>query len=123
MNLVDAKADRAQSALLEIANEHPDKTLSEARHLRMPAHHEVHAKDVDLKRLGAVLAVAYERGLQDFAELLLAGKTWPTHTAIAGARCGGGPWRAEPFQRSGTILIRARRQGRASASRPLENLR
>src|ERR671918_3123098 len=48
MNLVDANAGRAQSALLEIANEHPDKTLSEARHQRMPAHHEVHAKDVDL---------------------------------------------------------------------------
>src|SRR2546423_5905834 len=71
MNLVDAKARRAQSALLEIANERPDKTLIEARHLRMPAHHDVREKDVDLKRLGAVLALAYERGLSDFAELLL----------------------------------------------------
>jgi len=77
MNLVDAKAGRAQAALLEIANEHPEKTLSEARHLRMPAHHEVHAKDVDLKRLGAVLAVAYERGLKDFADLLLLEKLGP----------------------------------------------
>jgi hypothetical protein len=41
MNLVDAKADRAQTALLEIANERPYKTLSEARHLRLPAHHDV----------------------------------------------------------------------------------
>jgi len=77
MNLVDAKAGRAQTALLEIANERPDKTLSEARHLRMPAHHEVRAKDVDLKRLGAVLAVAYERGLKDFADLLLLEKLGP----------------------------------------------
>src|SRR5438105_10094090 len=37
----------------------------------MPAHHDVHEKDVDLKRLGAVLAVAYERELRDFASLLL----------------------------------------------------
>lgn len=77
MNLVDAKATRAQTALLEIANERPEKTLDEARHLRMPSHHEVRAKDVDLKRLGAVLAVAYERGLKDFAELLLVEKLGP----------------------------------------------
>jgi hypothetical protein len=37
----------------------------------MPAHHDVRAKDVDLKRLGAVLAVAHERELCDFASLLL----------------------------------------------------
>src|ERR1051325_7877404 len=77
MNLVDSRADRAQNALLEIANEHPEKTLSEARYLRLPSHHEVRAKNVDLKRLGAVLALAYERGLHDFAELLLLEKLGP----------------------------------------------
>ncbi len=77
MNLVDANAGRAQSAMLEIANEHPDKTLTEARHLRMPSHHEVHARDVDLKRLGAVLAIAYEKDLKDFADLLLVEKLGP----------------------------------------------
>jgi hypothetical protein len=71
MNLVDSQARRAQSALLDIAHEKPEKTLSAARHLRMPAHHDVRAKNVDLKRLGAILAVAYERDLHDFAELLL----------------------------------------------------
>lgn len=77
MNLVDARADRTQSTLVEIANERPDKTISNVRHLRLPAHHEVRAKDVDLKRLGAVLAMAYERGLQDFTELLLLEKLGP----------------------------------------------
>jgi len=77
MNLVDSRADRAQNALLEIANEHPEKTLTEARHLSLPSHHEVRAKNVDLKRLGAVLSVAYERGLHDFAELLLLEKLGP----------------------------------------------
>ena len=74
MNLVDSRAGNAQHALLEIAHEHPEKTL---RHLRLPSHHEVRAKNVDLKRLGAVLAVAYERGLHDFAELLLLEKLGP----------------------------------------------
>jgi len=77
MNLVDAKADRAQNALLEIANERPEKTVIAARHLRLPAHHDVREKDVDLKRLGAVLAVAYDKGLQDFTELLLLEKLGP----------------------------------------------
>src|SRR5687767_10605259 len=40
-------------------------------HLEMPGHHEVRPKDVDLRRLGAVLATAYERDLHNFAELLL----------------------------------------------------
>ena len=71
MNLVDAHARPAQSALLEIAQERPEKTLQAARHLKLPSHHDVRPKDVDLKRLGAVLAVAYERDLHDFAELLL----------------------------------------------------
>ena len=43
----------------------------------MPAHHDVRAPDVDLKRLGAVLAVAYERDLHNFAELLLLEKLGP----------------------------------------------
>jgi hypothetical protein len=77
MNLVDSRADRAQTALLEVANEHPEKTLQAARHLRMPAHHEVQARNVDVKRLGAVLAIAYEKDLHDFAELLLLEKLGP----------------------------------------------
>ena len=71
MNLVDAQARPAQSALLEIAHENPLATLTAARHLRMPHHHEVRAENINLKRLGAVLAVAHERELHDFAELLL----------------------------------------------------
>jgi len=77
MNLVDFGARPAQTAMLEIAHEHPDRALESARHLRMPAHHEVRAGNVDLKRLGAVLAVAYERDLRDFAELLLLEKLGP----------------------------------------------
>src|SRR6185369_14896134 len=54
MNLVDAQAKTAQHAMLDVAREHPEKTLGAARYLRMPAHHDVRARDVDLKRLGAV---------------------------------------------------------------------
>ncbi len=71
LNLVDRRAKPAQNALLTIAGERPDKTISEFRKLEMPRHHDVRAPDVDLKRLGAVLAVSYERQLRDFASLLL----------------------------------------------------
>jgi hypothetical protein len=77
MNLVDSHAKPAQSAMLELAGERPEKVLASARHLRMPSHHEVRESNVDLKRLGAVLAVAYERDLHDFAELLLLEKLGP----------------------------------------------
>ena len=77
MNLVDSGARPAQTALLEIAREKPETTINTARHLRMPAHHDVRVADVDLKRLGAVMAVAYERDLHDFAELLLVEKLGP----------------------------------------------
>jgi hypothetical protein len=71
MNLVDSQAKPAQLAMLEVVHERPDKILDGVRHLRMPAHHDVREVNVDTKRLGAVLAVAYERDCHDFAELLL----------------------------------------------------
>jgi uncharacterized protein len=71
LNLVDARAKNAQSALLAIAHEPISGTLNDARKLTMPAHHDVRREDVDLKRLGAVLAVAQERDLRDFASMLL----------------------------------------------------
>ncbi len=71
MNLVDGAASPAREALLAIAHEPPERTLAEARRLAVPRRHEVRAEDVDLRRLGAVLAAAYERDLRDFASLLL----------------------------------------------------
>lgn len=77
INLVDGRAKPAQKAMLEIVREKPDATLQSLRHLSLPSHHEVRPENVDLKRLGAVLALAYERDLQDFASLLLLEKLGP----------------------------------------------
>ena len=82
MNLVDREARPAQNALLAITREDPARTLADVRaafahfssaprRLEMPAHHDVRAKDVNEKRLGAVLALAHERDLRDFASFLL----------------------------------------------------
>ena len=70
-NLVDARAGKSQIALLAMVREPVANILGEARKLTMPSHHDVRVKDVDTKRLGAILAVAHEKDLHDFASLLL----------------------------------------------------
>src|SRR5262245_10785025 len=76
-NLVDKHARPAREAMLGLVRERPDKTLREIRTLTLPRRHDVRAADVDLKRLGSVLAVAYERDLHDFASLLLVEQLGP----------------------------------------------
>lgn len=76
-NLVDHRAQPAQQALLAVANDSPQRTLTEVMKMRLPTHHDVRAKDVDLTRLGAVLAVSHERRLRDFASLLLTENVGP----------------------------------------------
>jgi hypothetical protein len=71
MNLVDSRARTAQDALLTIARSDPDETIRSVRRLTMPARHFVRASDVNEKRLGAVLALAHDRELRDFASFLL----------------------------------------------------
>ena len=71
LNLVDRRAGPAQEALLTIARASPEETLSTVQRLVMPAHHDVRAENIDLKRLGAVLVASYSRELRDFASLLL----------------------------------------------------
>src|SRR5215475_1519288 len=77
MNLVDGNARLAQLALLDIVQQKPVNTIQEAHRLVVPTRHDVRASDLDLKRLGAILAVAYERDFHDFAELLLLEKLGP----------------------------------------------
>ena len=71
LNLTDKDASSTKSGLLQLVKEKPAHLLPEIRNLIMPSHHDVRAKDVDLKRLGSVLAVAHERQLHDFESLLL----------------------------------------------------
>jgi uncharacterized protein len=71
LNLVDRRAAQAQAALLTIVGQPVEDSLGEVRKLTMPAHHDVRASDVDLKRLGAVLAVAHDQEIRNFASLLL----------------------------------------------------
>jgi hypothetical protein len=98
VNLADVRAEKNRCAGLELVHGGPDLPIRVLRklrdagstalslfpddepfadhspplpHLQMPAHHEVRASDVVLKRLHGALAAAAERGPQDFADLLL----------------------------------------------------
>lgn len=71
LNLVDNAAAPARSGILTISKESPAYLLPEIQQLILPAHHDVRAKDVDLKRLGAMLWITHEKKPADFEELLL----------------------------------------------------
>jgi hypothetical protein len=71
INLTDSGARPARQSILSLSHLHPEKTLREINSLAMPAHHRVRREDVDLKRLGSVLAGAYEHQFADFESLLL----------------------------------------------------
>lgn len=71
LNLTDKLADKTKSGVLNITKENPDIIMKEARKIFMPAHHDVRANNMNLKRLGAVLAVAHEREGLDMESLLL----------------------------------------------------
>ncbi len=71
LNMADKQAAPSRAGVMQIAHENPDTMLKEINKLVMPAHHDVQAKDVDLKRLGSVLWLAHEKQPEDFEELLL----------------------------------------------------
>jgi hypothetical protein len=71
LNMTDKLADGSRNGVMQIAGKIPETMISEISKLVMPNHHEVKAKDVDLKRLGAVLWLAHEKQPKDFEDLLL----------------------------------------------------
>jgi len=71
LNMADKQADSSRKGIMQIASEKPEYMLKEINKLVLPSHHDVRAKDVDLKRLGAVLWLAHEKNPADFEDLLL----------------------------------------------------
>jgi len=85
VNLTDHRAAMSRTAQLELLlSDGPARIVDEVAaltvappaqgelpHLIMPAHHDVRAKDVFIRRLHGTLAAAAERGPADFPELLL----------------------------------------------------
>jgi hypothetical protein len=71
LNLTDALADETKAGMLDLVKQGPKLIVPEITKISMPSHHDVRADDVDLKRLGSILALAHEKDLKDFESLLL----------------------------------------------------
>ena len=67
----DFQEEKQLTLLAESPYKDTQLIIENSRNCIMPAHHEVRAEDVDLKRLGAVLVTAYESQPKDFESLLL----------------------------------------------------
>lgn len=71
LNLTATEANQTRASVLDMSHENPELMLKEIRKLVMPNRHELKAKDVDLKRLGAILWLSQEKQPKDFEDLLL----------------------------------------------------
>ena len=71
LNLADSNAAPARGGVVSLTREKPELMMQDVQRLVLPAHHDVRAEDVDLKRLGAILWLAHDRQPADFEELVL----------------------------------------------------
>lgn len=71
LNLTDKQSANAKDSILKIVREEPSYMLPEIRKIVMPKHHDVRSTDVNLKRLGSILALAYEQQHNNFENFLL----------------------------------------------------
>jgi len=71
IDMTAADAKPAKDAMIDLCKEKPIHILTEASKLVMPRHHHVTSKEIDLKRLGAMLWLTHEKHPADFEELLL----------------------------------------------------
>jgi hypothetical protein len=71
LNLTDLQAGNAKESILKITREEPKYMLPEIRKIVMPSHHDVRSVDVNLKRLGSILALAHEKQHGNFESFLL----------------------------------------------------
>lgn len=71
LNLTDAEANTTRDSILMLTYDNPELIIKEFQQLIMPSHHDVQADDINLKRLGAALWLAFDRQPDSFEELLL----------------------------------------------------
>ena len=71
INMTDTGAAPARQAIVELAAEKQPAIINEIKRLKMPVRHNVAERDIDSKRLGAVLATAWDENIADFESLLL----------------------------------------------------
>lgn len=71
LNLTDSEAAGNRKGILDISHTDSIDVMKDFSRLILPAHHDVQASDVDLKRLGALLYITREQQPQNFEDLLM----------------------------------------------------
>jgi hypothetical protein len=71
LNLVDKGAKDAQTAILSLSQEHPDRILKDIPRMVLPTYCGIRAGDIDLKRLGSIMRLAQAQETTRFEDLLL----------------------------------------------------
>ncbi|CAH0272716.1 DUF763 domain-containing protein [Chryseobacterium sp. Bi04] len=71
LNLTDSEAAGNRKGILDISHTDSIDVMKDFSRLILPAHHDVRASDVDLKRLGALLYITREQQPQNFEDLLM----------------------------------------------------
>jgi hypothetical protein len=71
LNLADTRAEATRQNIVCLTKESPKDVLDVYRNSSLPDHHEVRESDVNMKRLGSVLQMAYNRDINKFEDLLM----------------------------------------------------
>jgi len=71
LNLVDGKADMLRTNMLSLVNETPKEIVKAVKSVSLPDRHDVKTDDINLARLGSVLDLAYNRGVEKFEDLIM----------------------------------------------------
>ena len=71
LNLADGRADFARKNIVNLTKEKPKEVMNTLKSISLPNRHDVRESDVNMKRLGSVMNMAYERGVDNFEDLLM----------------------------------------------------
>ena len=71
LNLADKRADFARKNIVSLTQEKPHEVINALQSTSLPNRHDVRESDVNMNRLGSVLNMAYERGVDNFEDLLM----------------------------------------------------
>jgi len=71
LNLADSRADFARKNIVNLTREKPKEILDIYKAASLPNQHDIRESDINMTRLGSVLHMAYERGIDNFQDLLM----------------------------------------------------
>lgn len=71
LNLTDKAASPTKTGMLNLFKEKPESILREINNLNMPLRHDIRKEDINIKRLGSVLALSQTLEINNMETLLL----------------------------------------------------